>query len=135
MALAQRLGVAEAVDFIGAISEQELPERFSAADVFVMPSRKEGFGIVFIESLACGTPVIACGLEGSRDALLDGRLGLLIDPEQDGALRTAIKQVLSRTCPAPLLDATRLRKEALAAFGIDAFRRSLLDALETEPVG
>jgi len=135
MALAQRLGVADAVDFIGAISEQELPERFSTADVFVMPSRKEGFGIVFIESLTCGTPVIACGLEGSRDALLDGRVGLLIDPDEHGALRSAIEQVLSRSCPSRLLDPARLRRETLDAFGTDTFRRLLRDALEPELVG
>jgi len=134
MALAQRLGVADAVDFIGAISEQELPERFSTADVFVMPSRKEGFGIVFIESLTCGTPVIACGLEGSRDALLDGRVGLLIDPDEHGALRSAIEQVLSRSCPSRLLDPARLRRETLDAFGTDTFRRLLRDALEPELV-
>jgi len=127
MALAQRLGVADAVDFIGAISEQELPERFSAADVFVMPSRKEGFGIVFIESLACGTPVIACGLEGSRDALLDGRLGTLVNPEIPGQLQEAVAAVLGHVCDPTLLDGQHLRSSTLAAFGParlrDAVRR------------
>src|SRR2546426_3185868 len=79
-ALAEQLGVSDAVHFVGEVPDEELSARLSAADVFVMPSRKEGFGIVFIEAMACGTPVIACGLEGSSDALLDGRVGVLVDP-------------------------------------------------------
>ncbi len=87
-----------------------------------MPSRKEGFGIVFIEAMACGTPVIACGREGSRDALMGGRLGLLIDPEIPGGLRDGITTVLARTCDPALLDGRRLRSETLRAFGYDRFR-------------
>ena len=120
--LAEQLDVSDAVDFIGAVADEELPARFAGADVFVMPSRKEGFGIVFIESLACGTPVIACGLEGSREALLDGRLGILVNPEVAGQLQEAVATVLGRACDPALLDGHHLRSATLGAFGPAQFR-------------
>ena len=55
--------MADRVEFPGYVSDEGLPSLFSRADLFVMPSRKEGFGIVFLESLTCGLPVIA----GNRD--------------------------------------------------------------------
>jgi asparagine synthase (glutamine-hydrolysing) len=127
--LARRLGVAGAVEFVGAVGDEELPERLSAADVFVMPSRKEGFGIVFLEAMACGTPVVACGLEGSRDALLDGRVGALVDPDVPGQLHDAVVTILDRTCDAAWLDRRFLRTETLAAFGTERFRERVRECL------
>ncbi|RZK35794.1 MAG: glycosyltransferase family 1 protein, partial [Pedobacter sp.] len=63
------------------ISDQELADYFQLADLFVMPSKKEGFGIVFIESAACGCPVMAGNQDGSSDALLNGELGILVNPD------------------------------------------------------
>jgi asparagine synthase (glutamine-hydrolysing) len=127
--LATAGGVADAVQFLGAVTDEELPALLSRSDLFVMPSRKEGFGIVFIEALACGTPVIGCGLEGSSDALLDGRVGTLIDTDAPGQLQAAIVAALSKTCAAPLLDGRRLREETLAAFGSDRFRQLVRETL------
>ncbi len=78
------------------IPDKELIDHFLLADVFVMPSKKEGFGIVFIEAVACGCPVIAGNLDGSKDALLNGELGILINPESTGELITAIDKVITR---------------------------------------
>jgi asparagine synthase (glutamine-hydrolysing) len=121
-ALAQAHGVADIVEFLGYVPEEALPDCINGADVFVMPSRKEGFGIVFIEALACGVPVVACGLEGSRDAVLDGRLGLLVDPGIDGELEQAIVDVLSGTVAPELREPARLRSTVLEAFGAERFR-------------
>jgi asparagine synthase (glutamine-hydrolysing) len=126
-ALAEALGVADAVEFLGYVPDESLPQRMSGVDAFVMPSRKEGFGIVFIEALACGVPVIACGLEGSRDALMDGRLGLLVDPTVPGELERAIIAVLAGG-HGPR-DGQRLRAAVLAEFGIDRYRKLVRDAL------
>ncbi len=120
--LARDMLVADAVRFLGPISDDELPATLSSADLFVMPSRKEGFGIVFIEAMACGTPVVACGLEGSRDALLDGRVGILIDPDVPDQLYDAVLALLGRTCNPSLVDGRHLRRETLAEFGSDRFR-------------
>jgi glycosyltransferase involved in cell wall biosynthesis len=118
--LAAGTGVDEAVHFLGPVTDEQLPRVLSEADLFVMPSRKEGFGIVFIEAMACGTPVIACGLEGSRDALLDGRVGTLINPDVPGELAQAVEAALKH--PAASIDSESLRSEVLAAFGSDSFR-------------
>jgi glycosyltransferase involved in cell wall biosynthesis len=126
--LAADLGVAEAVEFLGYVPDEMLPVHLSGADAFVMPSRKEGFGIVFIEAMACGVPVIACGLEGSRDALLDGRVGVLVDPERSGELETAIANTLMRREPS-LVDGRRLRSEVLRAFGTERFRGLIKEGL------
>lgn len=89
-ALAGSAGVAAAVRFLGPAREEELPELFRMADVFVMPSTGEGFGIVFLEAVAAGIPVIAGNRDGSVDALAEGALGTLVDPDDEGSLVRAI---------------------------------------------
>src|SRR5207244_354980 len=91
--LSERLGLQDLVQFRGLVPEHALPQAYSDADVFVMPSVKEGFGIVFLEALACGTPVIGGRADGSVDALLGGQLGTLIDPTDIAELRAALGQV------------------------------------------
>jgi len=92
--LAAECGVTEQVRFVGQVSPDELPDYFRLADVFVMPSTGEGFGIVFLEALATGIQVIAGNQDGSRDALCDGALGTLVDPENSGDLASAIHSAL-----------------------------------------
>ncbi len=75
----------------GFIPDEEISSYFNLGDIFVMPSQKEGFGIVFIEAMACGLPVIAGNLDGSVDALLNGELGILINPNDEDALLHAIQ--------------------------------------------
>lgn len=67
--LAARLGVSGAVRFIGHIAEEELIDHHRMADAFIMPSTGEGFGIVFLEALACGVPAIGGDRDGSTDPL------------------------------------------------------------------
>src|SRR6185295_7156824 len=74
------LGLSERVIFAGRISEEEKAAHYCLADAYVMPSRGEGFGIVFLEALACGLPVMGSLADGGREALLDGALGCLVDP-------------------------------------------------------
>jgi len=99
---ARELGVASRVIFTGLFREEEKPDLYNLADAYVMPSRGEGFGFVFLEALACGVPVIASKLDGGREALLDGRLGALVDPTNPAELRVAILETLqhgTRTIP------------------------------------
>ncbi len=77
---AARLGVSGRVKFAGYIAEQHKIDYYRAADAYVMPSRGEGFGIVFLEAMACGLPVLGSSVDGSKEALLDGELGELADP-------------------------------------------------------
>ena len=65
----------------GRIAEEEKVAHYHLADAYVMPSRGEGFGIVILEAMACGVPALASSKDGGREALLDGKLGLLVDPD------------------------------------------------------
>jgi phosphatidyl-myo-inositol dimannoside synthase len=90
------LGVAHRVVFTGLFAEDEKPDLYNLADVYVMPSRGEGFGFVFLEAMASGVPVIASTQDGGREAILDGKLGLLVDPTNPDAIRAAIEELLVR---------------------------------------
>jgi phosphatidyl-myo-inositol dimannoside synthase len=79
----------------GFLAEEELAAHFSLADIYVMPSVKEGFGIVFVEAMYYGTPVIAGNADGSTDALLQGKLGLLIEPDNTKAITEALQKMIT----------------------------------------
>lgn len=119
-----RLELRDSVILTGFIPEEELPAHFSLADIYVMPSIKEGFGIVFVEAMFYGVPVIAGNADGSSDALLQGELGVLIEPENPAAIATAIKKILKNP------DNYVPRHELLMAhFGYEAYKRKLNNLL------
>jgi len=121
--LAQSLGVADQVIFAGFVPTSELADHYRLADVLVMPSRGEGFGIVYLEAMACGRPVIAGNADGSVDALEQGRLGVLVEPGNHAALVQALGEVLAQRHSNRLLfEPQRLHDEVVAAFGAAAFR-------------
>jgi asparagine synthase (glutamine-hydrolysing) len=91
---ARALGVAERVIFAGNVPEPEKADHYRLADVYVMPSQGEGFGFVLLEAMACGIPVIASKRDGGREALREGRLGLLVDPSDPRQLELAIPEAL-----------------------------------------
>ncbi|MCP9751949.1 glycosyltransferase family 4 protein [Ferruginibacter sp. HRS2-29] len=88
------LQLQDRVILAGFIQDEELEAHFALSEVYVMPSRKEGFGIVFIEAMYYGLPVIAGNKDGSTDALLDGKLGQLVDPENTEEITRALETVL-----------------------------------------
>ncbi|MEJ7610087.1 MAG: glycosyltransferase family 4 protein [Ferruginibacter sp.] len=92
--LIERSGLREHVILSGYIREEELAAHFSLADIYLMPSIKEGFGIVFVEAMYYGVPAIAGNADGSVDALLNGRLGLLINPEDPDAITEAVMKMI-----------------------------------------
>jgi phosphatidylinositol alpha-1,6-mannosyltransferase len=98
-AQAQAAGVADRVIFTGAVSDAELPDYYRVADLFMMPSAQEGFGIVLLEAAASGLPIVAGNADGSADALADGALGRLIDPNDADALRRAVLEMAGSTQP------------------------------------
>jgi glycosyltransferase involved in cell wall biosynthesis len=89
-----QLGIADRVVFTGLFPEDEKIDLYSLADVYVMPSRGEGFGFVFLEALASGIPVIGSKHDGGREALLNGELGLLVDPSNIAEIEAAIRELL-----------------------------------------
>ena len=84
------------VIFTGYVPEKEKRDLYRAADVFAMPGHGEGFGIVYLEAMACGVPVIASTMDGSREAVRDGMLGLTVNPGDPAALREAVRTALRR---------------------------------------
>lgn len=87
-------GLQQQVIFAGFVPDIELADHFNLADIYIMPSEKEGFGIVFIEAMYYHKPVIAGNKDGSVDALLNGRLGTLVNPESLDEVTAAITKMI-----------------------------------------
>jgi len=85
------------VTFAGMIPEHEKADFYRLADAFVMPSQGEGFGIVLLEAMASGIPVMASKLDGSSEALRQGMLGLLITPTNANEVKEGILQTLAES--------------------------------------
>lgn len=114
--LVETTGVASQVLFTGKISEQEKTDHYNLADAFAMPSMSEGFGFVFLEAAACGVPVLGGSRDGSRDALVDGKLGVMVDPENQEELLRGLKEILIREKHVP---------ECLAPFDFWRFKKQI----------
>jgi glycosyltransferase involved in cell wall biosynthesis len=128
-AVARDAGLLDKVIFPGFIPDALLPDYYNLCDLFVLPSKKEGFGIVFLEALGCGKPVVAGNKDGSVDALLDGELGLLIDPDSADAVTEAILKVLNKNVPIRTLDGSYLRSHVIRVYGFAAFKSRLGELL------
>ncbi|QLE40419.1 glycosyltransferase family 4 protein [Nostoc sp. C052] len=120
--LAKDLGVSDRVIFAGFVATEELMEHYRLADAYIMPSQ-EGFGIVYLEAMACGVPVLSGDNDGSADPLQDGKLGWRVPHRSPDAVATACIEMLQgddQRC-----DGDWLREQAIALFGIDAFQQHL----------
>ncbi len=91
----EQFNLKEKVIFTGFIKNEELNDHFLMSDFYIMPSYGEGFGIVFIEAMYFGLPVIAGNKDGSVDALLNGKLGILVDPMNVEEIKSAIENVMN----------------------------------------
>ena len=93
--LAQRLGVESRVHFAGAVPNLELFQWYSAADVLVLASSREGWANVLLEAMACGTPVVVTRLAGTPEVVTNDVAGRLVDRRDGGAFANAIRSLLS----------------------------------------
>ncbi|HEX4957014.1 MAG TPA: glycosyltransferase family 4 protein [Lacibacter sp.] len=118
--LIRSLGLEQEVVLAGYIPDEEVTDHYLLSDVFVMPSKGEGFGIVYLEAMACGVPVIAGNKDGSTEALQFGKLGTLIDPDDTTAIAAAIDTVL-QTPAHPL----QLQQEMLDVFSFARYEQRL----------
>jgi phosphatidylinositol alpha-1,6-mannosyltransferase len=129
--LIAELKLEDVVILAGYISDHEVKDHYQMSDLFIMPSQGEGFGIVFIEAMICGLPVIAGNLDGSVDALQNGELGLLVNPnsvEEITAKVLCSYQNQKTAVPADKLD---LQKKTLSYFGFDQYKKRLQTILQT----
>ena len=116
----------ENVILTGFIPEQELTDHFLVSDVFIMPSTKEGFGIVFIEAMACGLNVIGGNKDGSVDALANGRLGKLVNPDSIPAISSAIIKSLEEKQNSTINGASqKIQMDVMNTFGFEQFKHRL----------
>jgi phosphatidylinositol alpha-1,6-mannosyltransferase len=120
-------GIQDDVILTGFIDEKDIPDHFLLADVFVLPSKKEGFGIVFIEALACGLPVVCGNADGSVDAIRNGELGKAVDADNLDQLEAAIINVLETSLSPKKRDS--LQKKCLHYFNEDAYVNNLEELL------
>lgn len=127
-ALIQQENVQNSIILTGFIEENELIDHYLLADVFVLPSKGEGFGIVLIEAMACGVNVIAGYKDGSVDALINGELGTLIDPDNQIELVEEILNNLDQ----PKFEPHELQKKIKKYFDFPVFKKNfntILDSL------
>lgn len=92
--LVDELDLGGRVDFLGHVSFDRLVEEYRSADVFCLPSVQEGFGIVFLEAMAAGLPVVACRAASVPEIVEDGETGVLAPPDDVPALSRAIDGLL-----------------------------------------
>ena len=120
--LAVELGVAERVVFAGFVPTEELTAHYRVADAYIMPSQ-EGFGIVYLEAMACGKPVLSGDNDGSADPLQDGKLGWRVPHRDPDAVAQACIEILQgsdQRCQGDWL-----REETLRKFSKEAFKEQL----------
>ena len=93
--LAVDLGINDRVEFLGRLAHKEVIKYMAKADIFSLPSWNEGFGVVYIEAMSQGRPVIGCKGEGIEDFVEDRKTGILVKPKNVDSLVKAIDYLLS----------------------------------------
>jgi glycosyltransferase involved in cell wall biosynthesis len=116
--------VADKVHFLEGLSQRELAACYAAAEIFALPSTGEGFGLVFLEAMAFGKPVVGADAGGIPDLIRDGSNGLLIPPNDPDALAQGLSRLLQDEALRGKLGecgAAMVRRE----YEFDAFREAL----------
>jgi phosphatidylinositol alpha-1,6-mannosyltransferase len=128
-AKAAGLGMSDRVVFTGFTSEATLAELYRRCVAFAMPSRGEGFGLVYLEAMRAGKPVLAARGSAAEEIVVDGRTGLLADPDDRDELRGALYRLLDHPGEARRMGEAgfeRWRQE----YSGERFRERLLPLLE-----
>lgn len=129
--LIRELKLEEHVTLTGFVADEELPAYYSLCDVFAMPSTGEGFGIVYLEALACGKPVLAGNQDGAVDPLLSGELGCLVNPHDPDEIADRLVQILQgQYSNLNLYRPQVLRQSAIAHFATPQFQAHLHTLLQ-----
>lgn len=129
--LIQERQLQDCVTLAGFVPDTELCAHYNLCDVFAMPSKLEGFGIVYLEALACGKPTLGGNKDGAVDALCHGELGALVDPDDIGAIAQTLKQILQGNYPNSLMyQPEALRQKVIERFGFEQFKQTLAGHLE-----
>ena len=119
------LGIDDVVRFEPPVARKDLAQWYRAADLVVVPSYSESFGLVALEAQACGTPVVATAVGGLRTAVADGISGVLVDGHDPKAWSSVISRLLQEPQRRVLLSMGAI--EHASHFGWDATARGTLD--------
>jgi len=106
--LSGKFGIQKSVHFVGRVEQNKLPPYYSAADTLVVPSYYESFGLVGLESLACGTPVVATRVGAMEDIIEDGKTGHVVADLSPRGLANSIEKIISNST-GPLVSAHAIR--------------------------
>ncbi|MET0850872.1 MAG: glycosyltransferase family 4 protein [Candidatus Rokuibacteriota bacterium] len=123
------LGLAGTARILGDVSREQLVEEYANADCFCLPSVQEGFGIVFLEAMTAGLPVVACRAAAIPEVVLDGRTGVLVPPRDPAALARALGDLLAAPDRVILLGAAG--RQWAASFTPERVARRFLDAVHS----
>jgi glycosyltransferase involved in cell wall biosynthesis len=114
--LRDSLGLQRQVEFLGTVSRRELADRYRRAAIFCLPSRQEGFGIVFLEAMAYARPIVAARAAAVPETVTDGEVGILVDAnDPDAFARNLATLLLDRNVRRRLGEAGRRRVERYRA--------------------
>lgn len=131
--LIHHLNLQNHVTLAGFIPDEELCDHYNLCDLFAMPSKGEGFGIVYLEALACGKPALGGNQDGAIDALCHGKLGALVDPNNVEEIAQTLIGILNRTYDNPLMyQPEALRQAVIDTFGFERFVQTLAALFSTD---
>jgi glycosyltransferase involved in cell wall biosynthesis len=124
--LIAQLDLQDYVTLAGFVPDEQLCDYYNLCDVFAMPSKGEGFGIVYLEAMVCGKPCLGGNRDGAIDALCHGELGALVNPDDVDAIAQTLVQILQGTYPNPLMyQPELLREKVIEIYGFDKFQQTL----------
>jgi len=124
--LITQLQLQDCVTLAGFIPDEELCDYYNLCDVFAMPSKREGFGIVYLEALACGKPTLGGNQDGAVDALCNGTLGALVNPDNIEEIAQTLIQILQGNYPNALMyQPEQLRQKVIDTYGFERFKQTL----------
>lgn len=133
--LAEELDVSDIIDFVGRVDQEELPVYYSAADVCVVPSFYESFGLAALESMACGTPVVASRVGGLSTIIQHGRTGYLKSWRCPEAFANSLEMIISsKSLQESMGLAARRRAEGMGWDRVAAKMVTTYQSLATETV-
>ena len=127
-ALAVRLGVSDRVRFQGLVPPEQMPLLYNAADLFALPSSGEGFGIVFLEAMACGTPAIGLAIGGATDALFHPLYSMAAEAKE---FDSALIDMVSRKSDMTDAARTELSRTTHTKFGNDLFSKRVTELIQS----
>jgi glycosyltransferase involved in cell wall biosynthesis len=133
--LINELNLQDCVTLTGFVSDHEICDHYNLCDVFAMPSQGEGFGIVYLEALACGKPVLGGNQDGAIDALCHGELGALVDPNDKYEIARTLIAILEGDYPNSLIyQPEALRERVIEYFGFDQFTKTISKLIINSPL-